>query len=363
MAQPPHPLATLAQILTTPSQKDGLPSDVEADLRVVGCMMIQEAGIMLELPQSTIATAQVLLNRFYYVSSMLSFGVNDISISALYLSSKLNETPVRLRDLINTYIFLVARINHLLSLHADQPLASPSTASSSKSASKPWGDEPEPWRIGLGNGQSTAKGKDKAEDQDGIWKGFRFEVPGFHDEVFWDWKDVIVGSEMQILKRLGFNMQVDLPYSHVINYCKILDLVFEPDVAQTCWSILNDALLTPLYAIHQPHTLACASILLSTRLLRIPLPKDWWILFDVEWDDIWSCAGTIMRLWHDWGLGPLRDAGAARGPKSRRDEPREAVHVVWEKAIPGREARWRRAWILSQGRKVVRKWVEGRDKS
>ena len=66
-----------------------------------------------------------------------------------------------------------------------------------------------------------------------------------------------MASEMQILKRLGFNMQVggpstlvkipwylnqvDLPYSHVINYCKILDLVFESDVAQTAWSILNDA--------------------------------------------------------------------------------------------------------------------------
>ena len=35
-----------------------------------------------------------------------------------------------------------------------------------------------------------------------------FEVPGFHDEVFWDWKDVITSSEMQILKRLGFQMQV-----------------------------------------------------------------------------------------------------------------------------------------------------------
>jgi hypothetical protein len=84
-----------------------------------------------------------------------------------------------------------------------------------------------------------------------------FEVPGFHDEVFWDWKDVITASEMQILKRLGFQMQVslikrsaetcsradnqvDLSYSHVINYLKILDLVFEADVAQKCWSILND---------------------------------------------------------------------------------------------------------------------------
>jgi hypothetical protein len=35
--------------------------------------------------------------------------------------------------------------------------------------------------------------------------------------------------------------QVDLPYSHVINYLKILDLVFDDGVAQLCWSILNDA--------------------------------------------------------------------------------------------------------------------------
>ena len=32
----------------------------------------------------------------------------------------------------------------------------------------------------------NGKGKEKAEE--GIWKGFKFEVPGFHDEVFWDCK-------------------------------------------------------------------------------------------------------------------------------------------------------------------------------
>ena len=45
----PHPLASLAQVLLTPSAKDGLPADLENDLRVAGCMLIQEAGIMLKL--------------------------------------------------------------------------------------------------------------------------------------------------------------------------------------------------------------------------------------------------------------------------------------------------------------------------
>ena len=223
-------------------------------------------------PQSTMATAQVIFHRFFYVSSMLSFGITvrpappggaklqDISASALYLSSKLNETPLRLRDLINTYLYLQARIKHLLALPADHPLAALSMAAR--------------------NGSQKGKGRAK----DPVWEGFVFEVPGFHDEVFWDCaclqppsdsaygdntrggadhaaKDVIVASEMQLLKRLGFNMQVtrmfpaqrpnlidqvDLPYSHVINYLRILDLVFDDDVAQTCWSILNDAYVCSL---------------------------------------------------------------------------------------------------------------------
>jgi hypothetical protein len=97
--------------------------------------------------------------------------------------------------LINTYIFLTARIKHLLSLPADQLF--PIAAHQSEAGS-------EQWHIGLGHGMNgKTKGKGKGKE----WDGFMFEVPGFHDEVFWDWKDVITASEMQILKRLGFQMQ------------------------------------------------------------------------------------------------------------------------------------------------------------
>lgn len=55
-----------------------------------------------------------------------------------------------------------------------------------------------------------------------------------------------------------------------------------------------------------------------------------------------------MRLWEDWGLAPPR--GAMWGPPESGDARR------------ARENRWRRAWILSQGKKAVRRWVEERDK-
>lgn len=49
MSHPPHPLASTSQIIASPSNKDGLPREVENDLRTAGCMLIQEAGIMLAL--------------------------------------------------------------------------------------------------------------------------------------------------------------------------------------------------------------------------------------------------------------------------------------------------------------------------
>ena len=65
--------------------------------------------------------------------------------------------------------------------------------------------------TGNGHGHASSKDKGKGKEKEPIWEGFIFEVPGFHDEVFWDWKDVITASEMQILKRLGFQMQVSHP--------------------------------------------------------------------------------------------------------------------------------------------------------
>ncbi len=56
MPPTPHPLATARQIARPPSYADGVPAHLEADLRTVGCMMIQEAGVMLKL-QATLRSS------------------------------------------------------------------------------------------------------------------------------------------------------------------------------------------------------------------------------------------------------------------------------------------------------------------
>ncbi|KAK6633505.1 Cyclin-L1 [Polyplax serrata] len=87
----------------TPSQIDGLDAETETDLRILGCELMQTAGILLKLPQVAMATAQVLFQRFYYSKSFIRQNFEITGMGCLYLASKIEEAPRRIRDVINVY--------------------------------------------------------------------------------------------------------------------------------------------------------------------------------------------------------------------------------------------------------------------
>ncbi|KAG8899043.1 hypothetical protein FRB99_006960 [Tulasnella sp. 403] len=184
------PLASLQQIANSPSREDGIPVETEEDLRAYGCKLIQQAGILLKQNQVAMSTAQVLFQRFWYVTSMKQFGIGDVGMGALYLASKIEECPIRMRDLINVYDLLLSRARHVLSA------------------------DPTP---------------------------FRYQPMGYFSSSFYDLKDALVVAEMQILKRLGFDVQVQLPYGTMVTYLRVLGLTEREDVPQKAWSYLNDA--------------------------------------------------------------------------------------------------------------------------
>ncbi|THD23772.1 Cyclin-L2 [Fasciola hepatica] len=55
----------------TPSQLDNMDPEMEINLRIVGCELIQDSGVLLKLPQVAMATAQVLYQRFFYSKSFV----------------------------------------------------------------------------------------------------------------------------------------------------------------------------------------------------------------------------------------------------------------------------------------------------
>jgi hypothetical protein len=122
-------------------------------------------------------------------------------MGALYLSSKLEECPVRMRDLMNVYDLLLQRAAHTVA-----------SASASASASSPHHPSE-----------------------------FKYTPMSYFGNTFYDLKESLVVSEMQILKRLGFDMQVVLPYGTLVNYMRLLGLTSRNEAVSMAWGYLNDA--------------------------------------------------------------------------------------------------------------------------
>lgn len=114
-------------------------------------------------------------------------------MGALYLASKLEEAPLRIRDIINCYSYLDALVAYCSS--------PPYPPASSYSAYVP--------------------------------------MDYFATE-FYDLKDAMVIAEMQILKRLGFQTQCGLTYGHLVNYLQVLELAGDNELVRRCWGFCND---------------------------------------------------------------------------------------------------------------------------
>uniref|UniRef100_A0A672GUW9 Uncharacterized protein n=1 Tax=Salarias fasciatus TaxID=181472 RepID=A0A672GUW9_SALFA len=72
---------------------DGLDLNTETDLRILGCELIQSAGILLRLPQKT------LPSNF----ALPSFCSQIVAMACINLASKIEEAPRRIRDVINVF--------------------------------------------------------------------------------------------------------------------------------------------------------------------------------------------------------------------------------------------------------------------
>jgi hypothetical protein len=98
--------------------------------------------------------------------------------------------------------------------------------------------------------------------------------------------------EQRILKVLGFQLQVVLPYTLCITYLQALDIFAHPrasSLAKRAVAYLNGALLSPqlLCLTHQPPALATAAIYLAAKEVDVKLPDvEWWEVFDTDREEL-----------------------------------------------------------------------------
>nr|POF11326.1 cyclin-l1-1 [Quercus suber] len=96
----------------SPSRKDSIDEDAETTLRIYGCDLIQESGILLKLPEA-VATGQVLFHRFYCKKSFDRFNVKKVAASCLWLASKLEESPRKARQVLIVFHRIECRMENL----------------------------------------------------------------------------------------------------------------------------------------------------------------------------------------------------------------------------------------------------------
>lgn len=246
-----------------------LTAHVEARNRAYACLLLARAGRMLTLPQATISTGQVLVHRFYFRADMSTHRLLPVAMACLFLATKLEETPLKLR-------FVLSVFDRLLKRQA--------------------GVDPTPL--------SEA----------------RFQA----------WSATLKECEGVILNALGYELYVDMPHKfilHFINYLHptaqqpanssaeeekgastsaggasasdaLAERALWSSLNQRCWSTLNDCLLSSRVLFqYAPEVIACAAIYLSANILELALPHEWWLLFDVKTNTLQHCAIDISRLY------------------------------------------------------------------
>ncbi|XP_063717291.1 cyclin-L1-like [Symsagittifera roscoffensis] len=231
-------ILTNDKISPSPSEKDGLDSMSEYDLRYIGCELIQTAGILLKLPQVAMATAQVLFQRFYYFKSFVNNPMEIFAMASLVLASKIEEAIRRNRDIINVFHYL----KH-------------------KRANLP----PEPLML------------------DGNYQYI---------------KNQVIKAERKLLRELGFCVHVKHP--HKLITCVLQALGCQRRrVLQTAWNYMNDGLRTNIFVRYSPVTIACACIYLSARQHKVVFPSQppWFEVFKCTEDQLKDVAVNIMYVY------------------------------------------------------------------
>lgn len=94
----------LEETLTkSPSSFDAISPELETDLRIAGCELIQTAGQLLKLPQPTIARGQTMYHRFFYTTSFLQQDFQSMAAACTLLACKVTENVRNPDDILNVF--------------------------------------------------------------------------------------------------------------------------------------------------------------------------------------------------------------------------------------------------------------------
>lgn len=257
------------QLANSPSRKDGIDEATERTLRIYGCDLIQESGILLRLPQAVMATGQVLFHRFYCKKSFVRFNVKRVAASCVWLASKLEESPRKARYVLIVFHRMECRRENLPIEHLDP-----------------------------------------------------------FSKKYADLKMDLSRTERHLLKEMAFICHVEHPHKFISNYLAALGT--PPELRQEAWNLANDSLRTTLCVRFKSEVVACGVIYVAARKNGVPLPENppWWLAFDAEKsgiDEVCRVLACLYLLPKAEYIPVCKDGGSFTMSNKSWDSPSQPV--------------------------------------
>lgn len=208
---------------------------------------ILEAGHRLKLPPVACASACVLYHRFLKLCQQGDYKLYDgtlVGTTALYLASKTEEFPCKLRDVINVSYRV---------LHRDKA----------------------PLEVG---------------------------------SLYWELRDSVVNCELMMLRILQFHVAFNNPHKYLLHYLKSIDDWLGDEssnsISQLSWSFLQDSFHTTLPLQFKPSLIAVSMIYFSLKCLGITVPSQgaphaWWKVMcpDSTEQEIQAIISNMMEFY------------------------------------------------------------------
>lgn len=225
-------------------------------LRIFGCDIIQNAGILLRLPQIAMTTAQMLLQRVYHTAEYThdKYPIDITAMAALFLAAKIEEYPRKALEVIDVMVYVVSS-----KLHRD---------------------------IVLSHSE--------------------------HEKV----REELITAERRLLKNLGFNLLSSYPHKILVIIYNAIVHALDPDhnfwrdgdnqqLLQIAWNYCNDSLMrTDIFLKYSKEAVACTCIQLACSDTQMFFPKssdgrEWYLLFAKE-AEVNAAINVIRNLYeHD----------------------------------------------------------------
>ncbi|KAL8786704.1 MAG: hypothetical protein Q9213_002641 [Squamulea squamosa] len=278
---------TESELLQTPSILDGLSPEKERENRGKGVNFIFQVGIMLKLPQVTLATASVLLHRFFVRHSMVeapgrpAFHYYSMAATSIFLATKIEEDCRKMKELVVACV-----------------------------------------RV-------AQKDPRKYVDE--------------QDKEYWRWKDNILHNEDVLLEALCFDLTLEPPYKVLFEYLNYFGENENRRLRNSAWAFINDSCVSTLCLQFSSRAIAASALYAAAKHCHTEILDDedgrpWWEAIGMDLKTIKQACNCLAAVYEHVQVKNGRDVSIHERTPEDGDESTAKTRARHPQAMRGEQS-------------------------